>query len=132
MYELIGILYWINLSFGKQLCNTFLVILVRISPFFPFNLMGLIFSKTVKKQGCVQVYGLVKWMVSTAEAPEFYQSFGRKLLELLLVRYVAITHDADSSVPVCSQVLYEMNLGVHCPLTKQMIAYPYFSLRNDG
>lgn len=81
--------------------------------------MGLIFSKTVKKQGCVQVYGLVKWMVRTAEALDSYQSrLGRKLLELLLVRYVAITHDVYSSVSVCSQVLYERDLRVHSPMTK--------------
>lgn len=81
--------------------------------------MGLIFSKTVKKQGCVQVYGLVKRMVSTAEAPDFYQSrLGREWLELLLVRYVAITHDVCSSVSVCSQVLYERELRVHSPMTK--------------
>lgn len=72
-------------------------------------------------------------MVSTAEAPDFYQSrLGRQLLELLLVRYVTITHDMYSSVPVCSHVLYEMNLGVHSPMTKQIIAYLYFALRNDG
>lgn len=95
--------------------------------------MGLIFRKAVKNQGCVQVYGLVKCMVSTAEAPDFYQSrLGRQLLELLLVRSVTTTHGTYSSEPVGSHVLYEMNLGVQSPMTKQIIAYPYFALRNDG